>query len=84
VIDDDVKNAYFIELKGKDIPHAIEQIDETFQKLKDELKSYIKQYYFRIVCKAATTHNIKDRRVRNWEIKHGYNTIIKEEITDIF
>lgn len=30
---DHQKNEYFIELKGKDIPHAIEQLEETIKQL---------------------------------------------------
>ena len=40
VLNDDLKTAYLIELKGSKIPHAIKQLDDTFNIMKDNLPDY--------------------------------------------
>jgi len=41
VLNDDKRAVYFIELKGTDINHAIEQIEKTSEKLKKYLNNYV-------------------------------------------
>ena len=43
VLNDDKRTAYFIELKGSDITGAIEQIEQTVEKLKRDLLDYDKR-----------------------------------------
>ena len=43
VINDDKLTAYFIELKGTDINGAIEQLKQTVELLKEDLKDYDKK-----------------------------------------
>lgn len=42
------KTAYFIELKGRNIEHAIKQLEDSYEKLKEELQDH--QVNFRIVA----------------------------------
>lgn len=40
---DHCHNEYFVELKGKDLPHAIEQLEATIQQLSDKNNTTRKQ-----------------------------------------
>jgi len=68
------KQAYFIELKGSDIFHAIDQISRSIDLLKDHLKNFA--VFARIVVTRVNTTNLKnDRRYlklkRKVESLHG-------------
>lgn len=56
LLNDDKKDAYLIELKGKDILRAIEQLESTEQRLANDLLGYKK--YYRIVYH-SNTHAIR-------------------------
>ena len=87
VLNDDLKNAYLIELKGSysDLEKAIEQLDESFQQLKSALSEYT--FLFRIIYRrGSSTHNVRSARVRRWENAHigetkeGYKlSVIKQK-----
>ena len=61
------KDAYFIELKGSDISHALEQLDETAKKLSSELAGYT--LYFRIVANRINTQAIRDTKYHRYQKK---------------
>lgn len=61
------KHAYFIELKGSDITHAIEQIEATINKYKGKLTLY--EIKPRIIYK-NNTHDIKNSKVRQFKSKY--------------
>lgn len=61
------KQAYFIELKGRDITHAIEQIEATINRYKGKLTSY--EIKPRIVYK-NNTHDIKSSKARQFKSKY--------------
>lgn len=76
-------NLYFIELKGKDVAHAIDQISNTVNFIKN-IKSYSKyKMKMRIVCKSNTHNVIASSSYRNFKktypdsIVRGY---IEEDI----
>ena len=75
------KDAYFIELKGSDISHALEQLDETAKKLSSELAGYT--LYFRIVANRINTQAIRDtkyhRYQKKWQGRLQKKTTCKEE-----
>ena len=84
VLNDELKNAYLIELKGSysDLEKAIKQLDESWQQLKSTLSGYT--FLFRIVYrKGSSTHNVKGSRVRRWENEHGGKTKEGYKITVI-
>nr|WP_142411516.1 hypothetical protein [Clostridium sp. Marseille-P7770] len=56
VLNDEKMDAYLIELKGTDLRHALEQLEQTERHLSAELRSYT--LYYRIVYK-ANTHAIR-------------------------
>ena len=54
LLNDDQKDAYFIELKGSKLLHAIKQIESTQDMAKDSLPGY--QFYERIAYSGQTHH----------------------------
>lgn len=75
LLNDDAKTSYFIELKGSDIPKAIEQIESSVQAVMPSLPGYT--VFRRIVYKSGT-HKIKESQVIAWQKKHGRSAQIKE------
>ena len=69
VLNDDLKTAYLIELKGKDIHHAIKQLDDTFNIMKDNLLDYT--FFLRIAYTGKCTHTVRDSTTNRWKEKHG-------------
>ena len=69
VLNDEKKTAYFIELKGSKVLHAIEQIEETAKRLRPCLLEY--QFYYRIVFSGSCTHGVKDDVFWKWQHKCG-------------
>jgi hypothetical protein len=62
------KKAFFIELKGSDFIHAIEQIDKSIDVLKSDLPATF-SIHARIVCTRANTINLRDTRFLKLERK---------------
>lgn len=69
VLNDEKKAAYFIELKGSKVVHAIEQIEETAKRLRPCLQGY--QFYYRIVFSGSGTHSVNKAAYLSWEHKCG-------------
>lgn len=69
LINDTLKNAYFIELKGGNIDEAIPQLQGGVEKCQMELSGYT--FYFRIVASKVRTHNIQKNRFRKWKDQYG-------------
>lgn len=72
------KTLYLIELKGGDIVHAVEQINDTIKRYSALLSGY--KLFPRIVCSKARTHNIQTSSVLS--LKRQYSTKIKENTID--
>jgi len=68
VLNDEKKTAYFIELKGSKVVHAIEQIEETAKRLRPCLPGY--QFYYRIVISGSCTHNVNGAAYLRWKNKY--------------
>ena len=73
VLNDDKRDAYYIELKGSDIRKAINQIANTEKILSDDLKGYTS--FYRIIFKSGS-HSIHTSEVLKWKERCGkdYNT----------
>lgn len=69
VLNDEKKTAYFIELKGSKVLHAIEQIEETAKRLRPCLQGY--QFYYRIVLSGSCTHGVNYDVFWKWQYKCG-------------
>ena len=76
------KKAYFIELKGSDVLHAIDQIQDTFAFFKDNLSSYC--CFARIIPTKVSSPDIlnipKTIKLRKLFQKQGGNVLIKSII----
>ncbi len=81
LINDTLKNAYFIELKGGNVDEAVPQLERGYGLFHSELAGY--QYYFRIVPSRVRTHDIKKTAFRKFKDKWGshlqYKSIQMEE-----
>lgn len=83
MLNDTKKDAYFIELKGSDIEHGVEQLEATAQKFQKELAGYA--FYYRLVFSKARTHDVKGSKFLGFKRKH-YNDFKyqkKEIVEDI-
>lgn len=82
VVNDSLKNAYFIELKGGNIDEAIPQLERGAALCKAELREYA--FYYRIVSSKVRTHDIKKNSFRKFKDKYGsrleYKTGTMEEV----
>ncbi len=59
--------AYLIELKGTDLPHAVEQIEATIKKYRTELASY--EIKPRIIYR-TNTHAVRHLAVQKFKMKY--------------
>lgn len=75
LLNDSLKKAYFIELKGENIDEAVEQLESTALKLRSELKDYICLY--RIVSSRVPTHKVHSTKYRKFQEKCGARLITK-------
>ncbi len=71
---EDTKQAYFIELKGSNLGHAVEQIENTIKLFSTKVKGY--SIFPRIVCH-SNTHNVRDSSVLKFR-KQYPNCIIRD------
>lgn len=62
------RNAYYIELKGSDVIHAIDQVMNTESLLKNQLSSY--QSLYRIVYHTGTL-GVNSSTINRWKEKCG-------------
>ena len=69
VLNDDKKTAYLIELKGSELSHAIDQLNQTKKAVLDSLKDY--QFYYRIVFSGSATHSINRSKFLSWQKNCG-------------
>ena len=77
LINDSMKKAYFIELKGKNVDDAVDQLKSAEQRYKSELAGYT--CFYRIVCSKARTHKIRSTKVLRFSEKCKGRLIIKEK-----
>ena len=69
VLNDDLKTAYLIELKGNDIHHAIKQLEDTLNIMKSNLSDYT--FFLRIAYTGKCTHTVRDNKTIRWKKGHG-------------
>jgi len=61
------KQSYFIELKGSDIIHAVEQVDRSIDLLKGRLSDF--SVFARIVLTRVNTHDLNHLKLKSLEKK---------------
>ncbi|MCM1259021.1 MAG: hypothetical protein NC307_14380 [Roseburia sp.] len=81
VLNDTKKNAYFIELKGRNVSDAVEQLEAGKKKVELELEGY--KMFFRIVGSKMRTHEIENTQFRKMKVKYegrlGYKSVVYEK-----
>lgn len=75
LLNDTKKNAYFIELKGRDITKGIRQLEAGVKLFKDQLPDY--QVLYRLVHTKARTLALKDSEYKKFAAKHHKAFICK-------
>lgn len=82
LLNDSLKKAYFIELKGSNIEEAIPQLENGIKLCAEELIGYT--VLCRIVSSKVRTHDIQSNTFRKFKDKYGarlkYKTNVMEEI----
>lgn len=73
------KTLYPVELKGKDVVHAVEQITATIKKYSSRFSDYT--IFPRIICSHATTHTIETSKVVSFRRRYP-KLIIKENVIE--
>jgi hypothetical protein len=73
VFNDDKQTVYLIELKGKHVKDAIEQIQMTEERIKDSIKAY--KRFYRIVFRGSATHSISKTTLLKWKKAHRKNGV---------
>ena len=68
-MNDDRRDAYLIELKGSDIEHAIDQLEETARRFQNELRGYCIRY--RLVCSRVKTQATRSIKYKKFCKKHN-------------
>lgn len=77
LINDSAKKVYYIELKGKNIERAVEQLLAAEKICHSELKYYVS--YYRIVSSKSPTHNNEPKKLRNLKDRYGTKRVICKE-----
>ena len=75
LLNDDLRTSYYIELKGSDLPKAIEQIENTITMIRPSIPEY---RVFRRIIYRTGSHRIRESKVVFWQKKHGNTAQIKE------
>ena len=73
------KTLYPVELKGRDVVHAVEQISATIKKYSSMFSNYT--VFPRIVCSHVTTHTIETSKVVSFRRRYP-KLIIKENVIE--
>ncbi len=73
-------SAFFIELKGSDLMDALEQIDVTISRCRDELKGY--DILPRVVLHKVSTHQIRGSEYRGYKRRYPRLAVGTRRYTD--
>lgn len=74
LLNDTETKSYYIELKGSDLPKAIEQIENTIRLLSPSIRNY--KIFRRIVYRTGS-HKVQESTVLRWRKKHKEGVIIQ-------
>lgn len=78
LLNDDKQTSYYIELKGSDLPKAINQIEHTIAIISPSLPNY--KVFRRIVYRTGT-HRIRESIVIQWR-KKNRTALIRERLLE--
>ena len=74
LLNDTRKKAYYIELKGKDVKRAVDQVLAGERICKRELVDYMS--FFRVVTSKTPTHKNMPKNLRNLKDRYGVNRVL--------
>ncbi len=74
LINDSRLKAYYIELKGSDLAHAVDQVIAGERQCKDSLQGY--ESYYRIITSKTRTQELYSMNFRRFERRVGPDRII--------
>ena len=74
LLNDSRLDAYYIELKGSDLAHAVQQVEAGQSLFRDSLKNYTS--YFRIVTSKTRTQYLNSTKFRHFQRTVGKERII--------
>lgn len=80
LVNDTLKNAYFIELKGRNIDEAVLQLKSGAQLCKSELPNYT--FYYRIVASKVRTHEIQKTEFRKFKDACGNRLMYRTDLIE--
>ena len=80
VLNTDAQEAYFIEIKGRDIDNAIRQLQSAEALCRGELADYHMRY--RIVASRVNTHEIRGVAYRRFKDQHGNDFVCKVNVIE--
>lgn len=80
LVNDSMKKAYFIELKGKNIDHAVDQLEAGEKKFGSELCDYM--FFYRIVSTKVRTHKINSSKFRKFQEKCKKRLLVREQMLE--
>lgn len=80
LVNDSMRKAYLIELKGGHIDDAVDQLEAGEQKICADLNGYI--FFYRIVSSKARTHKLNSNKLRKFKSRCGHRLILKEHVLE--
>ncbi len=75
VLNDSTRNAYFLELKGRNVSDAVEQLEAGRDKVIGELSGY--DLYYRIIGSKMRTHELDTPKMRKLKEKYKGKLVYK-------
>lgn len=75
LLNDTLKHAYFIELKGNHIEEAVPQLEAGERQCRAELQGY--KLLYRIICSKVNVHNVQKNSFRRFKDKCGSRLIYR-------
>ena len=80
LLNDTLKDAYFIELKGGNVDEAIPQLESGLKEFQAELKEY--PYYFRAIPSKVRTHDVRSSKFKRFKDRWGSRLQYKTEFLE--
>lgn len=80
LLNDSLKKAYFIELKGENIDDAVDQLEAGAKKFGPELGGYL--WLYRIVSSRVLTHKVRSSKFRKFQEKCGSRLKMKTQVLE--
>ena len=77
LLNDTKKKAYFIELKGSDAKHGVEQLVATAKEFKNQLSGY--DFFYRLILSRSRSHEIQSHLFQKFKKEHKKSFIYQND-----